>query len=313
MQRFSAPQLCLLRMFCALLDHSNDVDVVHEWHPSRIDVAVWMVSKHSDGVGFLPPSYVQQGMSCCSTSTTSCLPLFLSVVFLFRGEVADWSTSKKVTQKIARGLYVCDHASKILTSVLAQQLIPSYVKFVSPCQFGAKPQMGVPTRSVPLWKVHGCMVIPQQCCTWICRKPLASPFAKRSWACRRASSRIACWNTCVTLAALRKTCSSNQQRCVTKLCSSPVGSLVLLRDSCILFTQVLGACWMAMNTPCPHVEEADKAVSTVCFHHGVRHGPLLISSETHVAHHVCSGVSLHDNLFWVVSRSAKILPSVGKS
>ena len=42
-----------------------------------------------------------------------------------------------------RGLYVGDHAGKILSSVLAQQVLPSYVKFVGACQFGATPKMGV--------------------------------------------------------------------------------------------------------------------------------------------------------------------------
>ena len=106
-----------------------------------------MVARRLVQMRFLPLSYVQEGMSCCSTSTTSSLPPFLSVIFLFRGEVPDWSTSAKKgktkNRNNWRGLYVGDHASKILSFVLAQQLLPSCVQFVGPCQFLATPQMGV--------------------------------------------------------------------------------------------------------------------------------------------------------------------------
>ena len=54
-----------------------------------------MVAEHSVWMAFLPPSYVLEAMSCCSTLTTSSLPPFPTVVFLFGGEVADWSTSTK--------------------------------------------------------------------------------------------------------------------------------------------------------------------------------------------------------------------------
>ena len=50
----------------------------------------------------------------------------------------------------------------------------------------------------------------------------------------------------------------------------------------------------------------------VYLQHGIRHGPLSSSSETHVAQHVL-GVRLYDNLPFWVSRSAKFLPSVGKT
>ena len=70
---------------------------------------------------------------------------------------------------------VGDHASKMLSSVVAQRLMPSYVKFVSPLSVWCHTSDGSYTcftRSVPFWMSHGCIVIPQQRCTWICRKPL---------------------------------------------------------------------------------------------------------------------------------------------
>ena len=67
---------------------------------------------------------------------------------------------------------------------------------------------------------------------WICRKPLTSQFARRSWACQRATLRIATWNTFVTLASLRKTFRSFQQRCVIKaVLFTRQESFLLSRDS----------------------------------------------------------------------------------
>ena len=67
-----------------------------------------------------------------------------------------------------RGLHVGDHAGKILSSVLAQQVLPSYVKFVGPCQFGATPKMVLHLHLTPsglLSMSHECWVTPQLSCT----------------------------------------------------------------------------------------------------------------------------------------------------
>ena len=126
MQKFSDTQLCLLRMPCALLPILITVTMLTRYMSGTILAMMWatfwlvsMVAKHSVLVGFLPPSYVLEGMSCCNTYTTSS-PRHK------KGDPKDCNNW--------RGLYVGDHTSKIISSVLAQQLIPSYVKFVNATQ-----------------------------------------------------------------------------------------------------------------------------------------------------------------------------------
>ena len=98
-----------------------------------------MGPKPSVLMAFQPACCVLVAETCWSTCTTSSLPRSLTW----------WEVSQSPQERDPkdcnnwRGLYVGDHAGKILSSVLAQQVLPNYVKFVGPCQFGATPKMGV--------------------------------------------------------------------------------------------------------------------------------------------------------------------------
>ena len=80
----SAPVVSSPYALCPVADPGpgDDADMVPEWRPSRIDVV--NILARVDGsmvqMGFLPLSYVQEGMSCCSTSTASSLPSTKKVI-----------------------------------------------------------------------------------------------------------------------------------------------------------------------------------------------------------------------------------------
>ena len=88
------------------IPHTDDVDMVRDCTPLMLMwPAFWLVLmaiKHLDRMESLPLSCVLEDMLCCASSTPSFPLRFLSVGFLFPGEVAGWSTcTRKVTPKTA--------------------------------------------------------------------------------------------------------------------------------------------------------------------------------------------------------------------
>ena len=207
------------------------------------------------------------------------------------------------------GLYVGDHASKILSSVLAQQLIPSYVS----APVGLVPHLRwelhlLLTRSVPFWMLHGCVVISQQCYSWICGKPLTSHSrVDLGHAGGLLEDRHLEYVRDIGL-TLRKTFSLSatlrDEGCV---------SLVVTR----LLTSLRTGAWCTLDGD-EHILSTRRGGRQGCLH-----GPSICNMERAMALsqirqrlmslNMSSGVRPHDNLPFWVSRSGKFLPSVGKS